>query len=287
MKILFWNIGKELTSKKQDLISQAINQQSPDIFCIAEGSFSISDCQTIVDLSEKKGYKCYYSPLFYQNPILKLNYKFKRNGLKIFVKDKSIVEENFSFANQRQDGRIVFLKVRINSKLTTIIFLHNFSKSGNREVTDDQRKFISSLTDMIEIGGISKNTQRTIMIGDFNLEPWDNILRHKSYLRTSFIHKHNSITLRKKNIGNHYFNPIAEMIFQSKIENLGGTYYSTNSGWALFDYCLYDTKSMNVEYKVITEINDKNILLNYDTSIDGNFLNQELDHLPIITEIKN
>ena len=287
MKLLFWNIGKELTPKKQDLISTAIKEQCPDIFCIAEGSVTKLDCQTIIDIFDTAGYSCYYSPLLYQISELKLNYKFKRNGLKIFVKDKSILIENFSFGNQRQDGRIVVLKATINLKLTTIVFLHNFSKSGNREVTDDQRKFISSLTDMIEIGQISKDTERIIVIGDFNLEPWDNILRHKSYLKTSFIHKHNAITLRKTNTNNHYFNPVAEMIFQSKIENLGGTYFSDSNGWALFDYCLYDTNNMNVSYDVLTEINDSNKLLNYNTSIDGNFINEELDHLPIITEITN
>jgi hypothetical protein len=285
MKILFWNIGKDLTYKKQDLIFQVITEQAPDIFCVAEGSTSILNCQIIIDLFETSGYTCYYSPLFYNYSRLKLNYKFKKNGLKIFIKDKSILKENFSFANQRQDGRIVVLKATINLKLTTIVFLHNFAKSGNREVTDDQRKFISSLTDMIEIGRVSKDTERLIVIGDFNLEPWDNILRHKSYLKTSFIHKHNSINLRKTNNNNYYFNPIAEMIFHSKIENLGGTYYSDSNGWALFDYCLYDTKNMIVTYDVITEINEENILLNYDMSIHGNFLYEELDHLPILTEI--
>lgn len=287
MKILFWNIGKTLTEKKKDLIAQAITEQSPDIFCIAEGSISIIDCQNILDIFETNSYSCYYSPLFYQINELKLNYKYKRNGLKIFVKDKSILKEDFSFANQRQDGRIIVLKATINLKLTTIVFLHNFSKSGNREVTDDQRKFISSLSDMIEIGQISKDTERIIIIGDFNLEPWDNILRHKNYLKTSFIYKHNSFTLRKTNTINHYFNPIAEMIFQSKIENLGGTYFSEGNGWGLFDYCLYDTKNTNISYDVITEINNTNKLLNYDTTIYGNFLNEELDHLPIITQINN
>ncbi len=287
MKILFWNIGKTLSKKKQDLIKEAISEQAPDIFCVAEGSYSIMDCQIIIDIFETNDYFCYYSPLFFQIKNLKLNYKYKRNGLKIFVKDKSILKEAFSFANQRQDGRIIVLKATINLKLTTIIFLHNFSKSGNREVTDDQRKFILSLSDMIEIGQISKDTERIIIIGDFNLEPWENILRHKSYLKTSFIQQHNSINLRKANTTNHYFNPIAEMIFESKIENLGGTYFSDGNGWALFDYCLYETKNTNISYGVITEINGTNKLLNHDTTIDRAFLIEEFDHLPIITQINN
>lgn len=287
MKILFWNIGKNLSKKKQDLIAHAINEQEPEIFCIAEGSHSMINCQIIIDIFATKFYHCYYSPLDYKNINLKLNYKYKSNGLKIFVKDKSILKENFSFANQRQDGRIVVLKAIINLRLTTLVFLHNFSKSGNREVTDDQKHFISSLTDMIERGQISYDTERIIIIGDFNLEPWDNILRHKKYLKTCFINNHNLITLRKTNLTHHYFNPLAEIIFQSKVENLGGTYYSDGSGWALFDYCLYNSKDTNLTYEIVTEINGGNKLLNYDTSIEGGFLNNDLDHLPIITQINN
>ena len=287
MRILFWNIGKNLSDKKQELISQAIVEQSPDIFCIAEGSTSITDCQAILDIFETNSYHCYYSPLFYQNNNLKLNYKYKRNGLKVFVKDDSILKENFSFANQRHDGRIIVLKATINSRLTTIVFLHNYSKSGNREVTDDQREFISSLTSMIDLGQISKDTERIIVIGDFNLEPWDNILRHKKYLNTSFIIKHNSINNRSSKRINHFFNPIAEMIFDSKIDNLGGTYFSDGNGWALFDYCLYNTEDTNITYDVITEINKLNRLLNYDSNISNDFLNEELDHLPILTKINN
>ena len=123
MKILFWNIGKRLSDKKQELIQAAINNIKPDIFCIAEGSVSKADCQKIVALFVENSFYCYYSPLFSEE--LKLPYGYDPNGLKIFVKVKSILSERFSFPNQRKDGRIVILKANVNTTPAVIVFLHN------------------------------------------------------------------------------------------------------------------------------------------------------------------
>ncbi|MBN1968524.1 MAG: endonuclease/exonuclease/phosphatase family protein [Candidatus Delongbacteria bacterium] len=287
MKILFWNIGNVLSERKIELITESISIEHPDIFCIAEGSYSRIDCQRIVDKLIEQEYICYYSPLFCDKDELQLNYKYVSNGLKIFIKVNINPIESFSFSSQRKDGRIVALKTFINYRATTLIFLHNTSKSGNREVTDDQRDFISSLGTMIDFANIGIDTERIIIIGDFNLEPWDNILRHKKYIESSFFYKQNSLYQRKNNSSRFYFNPSPEIIFQSKIENLGGTFYTDNSGWALFDYVLYNTKDSVVIYDVITEFAGGSKLLNYDNSIRSSFINDDLDHLPIITKINN
>jgi len=286
MKTLFWNIGKKLSDEKLNLIEEAISSESPDIFCVAEGSHSKINCQKIMDVFEKSGYSCYYSPLFYLNEKLKLNYKYKSNGLKIFIKDENISNTPFSFSLQRQDGRIIALKTFVNFLPTTFIFLHNMSKSGNREVTLEQTEFIGSLSDMLKIGNPSSATERIIIIGDFNLEPWDNVLRHKKYLSTNFFRIHNSIIQRSENTKN-FFNPLAELIFKSNNENLGGTYYSDSSGWALFDYVLFDTKESDITYEIITEFSGGSRLLNYDTEINKSFLHNDLDHLPITTKFNS
>lgn len=284
MKTLFWNIGSELTDDKLLLICEAITSEAPDIFCIAEGSHSIVDCQKMIDIFLKHKYICYYSPLFSDREELKLGYKYVRNGLKIFIKDDTIPDEPFSFGNQRIDGRIVALKTFINYSPTTFIFLHNFSKSGDEL---DQVDFISALNDMIRVEKILGKDSRKVIIGDFNLEPWDNILKHKKYLRTSFFQNHNSIKQRYTDDIKNYFNPIAGLIFETKINNLGGTYYSDSYGWALFDYVLFDTKDSDIFYDIITEFRGGSKLLNSDETIKKSFLNNKLDHLPIITKINN
>lgn len=298
MKVLFWNIGKNLIDRKLELLSEAISTEAPDIFCIAEGSRSKEDCQTIIDTFARHNYFCYYSPLAYKT--VELNYKYKSNGLKIFTRQREIVKEQFSFYHQKYDGRIVALKTNIDFfKPTVFIFLHNKSKSGNREVTDPQRVFISELRRFIEAlhesalkevlntnSEIKPAKQRIIIIGDFNLEPWDNTLRQEIYLNSSFYKKHNAINKRNLTDTN-YFNPIAEYIFQSPIENLGGTYYSDSNGWALFDFVLYDTNESNITYNIITEFEGGSKLLDDDILVESEFINDELDHLPIITKVNN
>jgi hypothetical protein len=297
MKALFWNIGATLTDKKLKLISNAITSESPDIFCIAEGSPKKSDCQTIVDTFLKQGYNCYYSPLFSKKPELKLDYtNYEKYGLKIFVKDNKILKEEFSFSYQRMGGRIIVVKTYINFRPTTFIFLHSKSKSGSDETTKEQHAYILKLRDMIDkdVGKITDNKdnseimgskERVIIMGDFNVEPWEKVLNSKYYLTTSFFRNHNSMKQRKNNKDSIYFNPIVEHIFHTKIENLGGTFYSKNHGWALFDFILYDTKDGEISYNILTELKGGTKLLNEATTIKKTFLNEGLDHLPILTEI--
>ena len=304
MKIVFWNIGKDLSDKKLNLISESIVAETPDIFCIAEGTWTKVNCQKIINIFNTHEYNCYYSPLSYEKEELKLNYKFKRNGLKIFVRSGITLKEPFSFSQQRYDGRIVALKITIDFlKPTILIFIHNLAKAGNREVTDDQKCFIMELKTFVELLQIAKKEvnltdipqekeilqekERIIIIGDFNLEPWDSPLRQEIFLDTSFITNHNKIRQRRNSASISYFNPIVELVFQTKIENLGGTYYNKTHGWALLDFVLYETNRANISYDIMTEFKGGSKLLNSDTNIKDIFLNYDLDHLPIITKINS
>jgi len=278
LKVAFWNIGKRLSEEKEKLIELLLEEESPDIFCVAEGTVSKENCEKLVELIKSKNYLCYYSPLSYLDKNLLLNYKYKSNGLKIFFKKDIPVLNTFSFSNQREDGRIVYLKILIKGKTTLLVFLHNFSKSGNRQVTNTQRSFIKSLNEMLKIGAVSEKNERSLIIGDFNLEPWDNVLRHPKFINSAFINHHNELNLTKKN--KTYFNPISNIIHNSK--EIGGTYYSKRSGWALFDYCLYSTNELNVDFKIVKSIQGDSQLIN-----DKNESKIGIDHLPILTSILN
>ena len=87
MKILFWNIGQKLTNNKLDLIKNIIVADNPDIICIAEGSHSKVNCKKLDNYFNLNNFTCYYSPLFYENQTLLLDYKYERLGLKIYLKD--------------------------------------------------------------------------------------------------------------------------------------------------------------------------------------------------------
>lgn len=293
MKTIFWNIG-DSSVKKLELISETIISETPDIFCIAEGSHSKGSCQNLIDEFTKHKYSCYYSPLFSDKVELKLDYGYNAFGLKIFVKDATIPEIPFEFAMQRHEGRIIVLKAFKDYKLTTFIFLHNKSQVG--DPTYKPVPLILSIKEMIKYGKVTVDAtskeimgdkERVIIIGDFNIEPWHQILNHKDYLSTAFFVNHNARNKRKNNSEKCYFNPIMELISKTNIENLGGTYYNDNNGWALFDFVLYDSNNGKVTYDILTKLNTGRILLDEDSSLNKAFLKDELDHLPIITKIED
>lgn len=295
MKTLFWNIGTSLNDIKLELISKVISKETPDFFCIAEGSPAMKDCQELVDSIAKHGYYCYYSPLFSKRKELAFdNTDYEEYGLKIFVKDEEIIKESFTFPYQRMQGRIVVVKTYIKFQPIVFIFLHSKSKLGTRE---DQILYISKLRDLIDknVGKITDNKvdpenlgakERVIIMGDFNLDPWDPIFNNPNYITSSFFRNHNLLKQRKKSNDSIYYNPVVEFLFKSKIENLGGTHHTDTRGWALFDYILYDTRDGEVDFNILTELDNDTKLLNLNNKISKEFINHELDHLPIVAEIK-
>lgn len=290
MKALFWNIGSQLTIKKLMLIEEAIILKKPDIFCIAEGGHSIkgvperSTCQTIVDRFIANGYVQYYTPAFRDDPSLKLGYAFNECGLKIFVSNSYIPRTPFTGADQRQDGRYVILRTEVKGQPATFIFLHGKAKEGGVGVTPRQYAQMAKLSDMITVGEAIDKSERLIIMGDFNLQPWDTIFDEKEYFESTFISIHNSIIQRRKKVSRKFFNPVMEYVVNSSIPNLGGTFYSIEDGWALFDTILYDTSEGAVSFDILTQLGTSQ-LLDLSPTINHSFLNDDLDHLPILAEI--
>jgi len=282
MKILFWNIGKELNDSKLDIVKSVITSNTADIICLAEGSYSKENCKKLDDYFSSINYFCYYSPLFVENKSVLLDYKFERLGLKIYLKDNSILDEDFHFGLQRENGRIISLTINKENKRYIFVFVHNYSKAGNRTITTEQTAFITRLSDMIKFWKIKEKRELLLILGDFNLEPWDNILREKKLLDSFFITKHWNYSQRIDNNTKSFFNPLLENIVYEQNPNLGGTFYKNDSGWALFDYVLVNGNKDTVKYKILTEN-----LLEGNISKTTDFIKHNLDHLPILTEINN
>jgi len=290
IQLLFWNLGDKLTTDKEKLIVEAIDKIAPDIFCISEGTPSIKNCETIISIFESKGYFSYYTPLYYVINGLEKPYDYNDLGLKIFVKNEEILKAKFEFSLQREEGRIVILKTYINFRPTTYILLHSKSLGGSDHSTKEQHIYFVRLKDMLDLGKVTKNKsasdimgsdERLIIVGDFNIQPWESVLNSKSYLQTSFIKKHNEIKTRKKK-ADVYFNPSVEYIISNEKPNLGGTFYSEAHGWAILDYPLYKTDDGKTEYEIVTNFKDGSILLNEELEKEKDFLNYEIDHLPIL-----
>src|SRR5205814_647448 len=115
--------------------------------------------------------------------------------------------------------------------------------------------------------------KRIILMGDFNLEPWERTLRHEKYLNTSYISNLNHILQRSSSAVKCFYNPIVTFLANSTTSNLGGTFYSNSSGWALFDYVLYDTSEGKLHFDILTKFDGRGELLNPDTTLKTSFLN--------------
>lgn len=272
MKIAFWNIGKNFNKNKAVILKDFLLDKEPNILCIAEGSNSQLECEELEILLLNSGYEQYYSPI-----LGKTSYKenYIRNGLKVYHKNCYLAEK-FDFIHSRQNGRIIRLMYKHDNKIFTIIFLHNFSKSGNRESTLEQVSFITTLNQMITNGNHDNKNSNIVIIGDFNIEPWDNILRNPKLVNSFFLNKHLVFEKEKKNNNALMFNPLIENLIVNN-NKIGGTYFSKKMGWALYDYPIFNENVIDLEYKIISNLNGVEIL---------NDENTDFDHLPIIIKIK-
>jgi hypothetical protein len=294
MNVAFWNIGKALPPEKEQLLEQAIKSLHPEIFTIAEGTRGKLHCQKVTAIFDRLGYDAYYTPLFSDQEDLDLKYPYNSNGLKVFVKrDAGFTFEKFDFEDQKEQGRIITLKVYWKFKAAVIVFIHNLSKGGGRLSTINQNLYIKSLSDMIQYAIkptiedplASTAKDRIFIMGDFNLEPWDELLRNEKLLMSSYFKNRNLLDLRKDD-RLYFFNPLVELMHTTTNPNLLGTFFGNTSGWALFDYILYPTVNATVKFDIITELGPGHKLLNDNLDIVKDFLDHELDHLPIKATIE-
>lgn len=299
IKAAFWNVGKNLTEKDDDgkinhkkveLLNETIKTVNPDIFCIAEGTFSKTDCKLLEKTFSDNGYITFYSPLFPEPKEMQeeadeeLSYVSKRYRLKIFYKEGMSLRSEFSFTALRENGRIIVFKVYHKFKLLTFIFIHNKSKEGETEDTLDQTDNIKGIYELISLGKTVGEKERIIIMGDFNLNPWDRLLHHKTHLNTSFFQNKNSILQRFPE--KCFFNPVVELLANSRKLNFAGTHFSTiKKKWGLFDYVLYDTKDVELNFEILTELPSGIELLNSSETVRGDYFNHHLDHFPIVTTI--
>jgi len=288
MKIIYWNIGKDTGPDrlKHTILKNLLNEIKPNVLCVAEGTRSKKDCENLILIITSLGYTVYYSPTFTDDPQHNLNYSYKSEGLKIFIKDTSDLHVPFTFDLQKENGRIVAVHKLLNKKIVTLLFVHNYSKNGDKMVTNDQISFISNLSEWIHLkGSIVKNSDQHTIIGDFNLEPWDHVLRrdHNKSINSFFLTKHfdqeKKRRLHSSQGREFYFNPLLEHLIPNDQINLGGTYYSTNYGWALYDYAI-SSKDCCTNIEVITQTKSY-IFVESTQDQASDFLKHGFDHLPI------
>lgn len=277
MKLFYWNIKDAITDEKKLWIENAINSEEPDILCIAEGPESIDDCNKIQDFIVNKGYKTYYSPTYYSQNVISNQFGWNKYGLKVFIKSSIILKTRFAFGNQKLEGRIIYLRFEIDKKYYSTFLIHGMSKAGD-EI--NQNSFICELSSFIRAKAIGKEADHVIILGDFNIEPWDDLLKNKKYIHSFFYSK--SFTYHSIKLTNRiYYNPIFDYIQKNTDNNLIGTFYN-DKYISVLDYPLISKEINNYDFNILTSIGGKSLMKQKNGK---HFLSDKLDHLPITLKI--
>ncbi len=289
LNILFWNINKKISpSADMLLLVDDVLLNKPDVFCVAEGPISIVNNVSFSAHLLSKGYNCYYSPSIHKSEFPKIDFVTLSYGLKIFIKDDFSGAEPFVFENQVMNGRIVYTRIITKINCYSLYFIHSFSKD---EQSLKHFTTINELSNLIKAKSRLNTKDKTIIIGDFNMQPWEKYLCDPNYLESYFSIKKFKYFYEIDNVENKffnkkiYYNPILECIEKSNEKYLISTFYK-NKYYSIIDYPLI-TKDVidNYELVIITELNGETLFKIAPRSKKVT-LDREIDHLPILLKLK-
>lgn len=274
MDLFYWNIGRNINVEKTDWILKCIESLRPDILCIAEGPESVEKCSEFNKNIEKENYRVYYSPTWYTDKVIDRQYLWSRFGIKVFVKN-GFRTPLFDFSCQKFEGRIIYIRFECNASYYSMFIIHGTSKAGE-EI--EQHAFIIELSYFIN-GKLRNNpTDKVIIFGDFNLEPWDDLLGLRSYIKSCFFSKRYDFIQNSFNGARIYQSPIFEHIQSCSEKNLIGTFYNKHYT-AILDYALFSKDINNHTLSVLTNVDGNNLFVERNNKI---VLTSGFDHLPIL-----
>lgn len=277
MKILFWNIGRSITKEKFRWIEKAVHFNEPDVLCFAEGPESIKDCKSFVNQITALNYYCYYNPTLYSDKVISNQFGWNKFGLKVFLKNGSTTNPKFSFGDQKVEGRIIHLRFEKNGYHYSTFLIHGMSKQGD---DIDQNDFIIELARFIQFKTLDPN-DRIIILGDFNIEPWETLLRKGKYILSFFYKKLQDYHTGRvtKRI---YSSPVFEYVQSHSDQKLVGTFYG-KSHVSLFDFPLISDDFNGFDFDIITNISGQDLMTRTNKK---NYLIDGFDHLPISLKLK-
>lgn len=268
MKIVFWNINKNNLQNELALLAQHIN---PDILILAECNMSSQD---VIDSLNIHG--SYYEHLDLICEKIKFFSKYNPAQIRNVTSNKRYTVKNISVAGYPSFN---LMSLHYQSKLNW--------------TNEDQAAQISELRIDIEDFEITQNSKNTILIGDFNINPFEN-----SMVQTTGLHSVMSkeIALKEQRTVNgkpysYFYNPMWGFYGdKGKNSDVNGTYYYNASKpithfWNIFDQVLIRPSLLDYfdedELDIITKLGSLN-LLNGNNVVDTNIS----DHLPITCTIK-
>lgn len=161
MKLLFWNLQKKDLTKQ---IAELIYEQQPTIVSLAEGDKTpLTDLLALIN--SQNGHQYHHI----DNPGCdKIN----------ILCSKSI---NLELSHQHKDYSVI--KINLSSEIYLLCFVHLPSKLYQLE--DQQRRACERLSKTIISEEELHNTENTIIMGDFNINPYESAMVSFSGLAAS------------------------------------------------------------------------------------------------------
>ncbi len=288
LNIIFWNLKKSITpsTKMLSLVDDVLLNE-PDVFCVAEGPVSFPNNESLTQHMIDKGYNCFFSPSLYNSLFPEINTTKILFGLKLFIKKEIISYDSFGLENLQLDGRIIYLRLAHKNTVYSNFFIHGYStiiRSSNQSTTVD------SLSSFIREKSRKHKSDKIIVIGDFNIEPWEYFLCDSRWISSYFSDKkfnyHVGITKEEIEFFNKkiFFNPIIKYIESNPEHHLISTFYN-NEYNSIIDFPLLTNDIVNYEMRIITALNGKTLFKIAPKSKKVT-LDRGIDHLPILLKLK-
>ncbi|MGG1552940.1 endonuclease/exonuclease/phosphatase family protein [Paenibacillus ferrarius] len=266
MKCLFWNVNKKESINQ--ILADVIEENNLDLLALAE--YKDSENELLSELITR-GIDFYYIPQLNCDRI-HLFCRFKPGEIKPFQ------ETNYYTTKGIPHIKLGYL---------TFVFVHLSSKLHNNDA-DELLEYSRTLK--IDIEDIEKDvgSDRTIVVGDFNMNPFEKGMLGATGLHafpTKFEARKHSRTIKEKNY-KMFYNPMWS--FLGDLTTPYGTYHYNASGyfqtyWHLFDQVLFRPSLLDhvdvKNVKILTEVKGK-------TLVNIKKIPSVSDHLPIFFEIK-
>ena len=289
VKILSWNIhtsSKKIPPLLSSVLTEIVNDKEHDIDIVvlqeAFGSF--------VDKALNSAGSNFYEIITPGNLI--------ENGVRIFLKQNKFEQPYLPQKHERNKLFIVRLKLRGGSEQFNIAAVHLHSKVGNSE-RQQLWKNLPIINKIKECEGKKfYGNDRTIIVGDFNHNPYENNLCDPFLLNSKnsrmLISTLTSNPVTKKTDRDFWYNPMWNLLgdhdFINGNQRVTGTYFSYGVDekpiWNLFDGIILRPSIMDrVDFNqssILTSTKTTNFLKPFIIKNNESIINDQIsDHLPV------
>lgn len=233
---------------------------------------------------------------FLLNALKNINQNFKQFNTRIFKKPKIFSSiENISITEIIGHGRYGIYEISLNTYEKALLAIVHFPSKKDWGNDSDYLGLCVELKIDIEKAELDTGTRNTILLGDFNMNPFE-----EGLINSSALHNVNSkeIALTKqryfqKRYYDFFYNPMWSFLGDNSKGNAQGTHFFNTYKpichfWNLYDQViirpeLIETFDEN-ELDIITNIKSKSLL---KTNNGFTIINKNIsDHLPIKFQLK-